>query len=263
MTVTVTWLGQSGFVLSGDATTVVIDPFLSPNELRLADVPPPSALPDLIDVVLATHGHGDHLDLPGLAQLVAGGTTVAQLVVPEPHVAAARAVLGGVEIVGVQPGARLTAGAATIAVVPACHGVTVADGYSEGHDLDPRGTPHVGYVVTLAGTAIYHSGDTIDSVGIQSALASMTIDVAVLPVNGRDAEREARGIVGNLNAGEAVALAGELGARCLIPCHYEMIRGNTSDVGDVLTAARRAGDRFEVLTPIHYQAVTINAGARR
>ena len=44
------------------------------------------------------------------------------------------------------------------------------------------------------------------------ALDPLGIDVALLPVNGRDSEREAGGIVGNLTADEAVGLADAIGA---------------------------------------------------
>jgi L-ascorbate metabolism protein UlaG (beta-lactamase superfamily) len=70
MTVTLTWLGQSGFVLADDRAIVAVDPFLSPHELRLHEPPPLDTLPDRVDAVLATHGHLDHLDLAGLAAWV-------------------------------------------------------------------------------------------------------------------------------------------------------------------------------------------------
>jgi L-ascorbate 6-phosphate lactonase len=263
MTVTLTWLGQSGFILAGAGTVVAVDPFLSPHELRLNDPPALDTLPNHVDAVLATHGHLDHLDLDGLVAWTNAGAELASLVVPTPHVAAAHLALPSVEVLGVQPGEHLTIGTARVTVVPACHGIEITDGYSEGYDLDPAGTPHVGYVITIAGTSVYHAGDTIPSAGIQRALAPLAIDVALLPVNGRDARREAEGIVGNLTAAEAVELANEIGADCLVPCHHDMVRGNTAPVTDVVRAVQRTGRRIRIVTPERGLPVEFDAEGRR
>jgi L-ascorbate metabolism protein UlaG (beta-lactamase superfamily) len=56
MTIKVTWLSHSGFLLDIDGVAVLIDPFLTGNPLAAAN-------PDeiLADFILLTHGHGDHL----------------------------------------------------------------------------------------------------------------------------------------------------------------------------------------------------------
>jgi L-ascorbate metabolism protein UlaG (beta-lactamase superfamily) len=263
MTVALTWLGQSGFILADDGVIVAVDPFLSPHELRLHDPPALDTLPHRVDAVLATHGHADHLDLAGLAAWVESGAALAALVVPTPHVAAARRSLPDVDVVGVQPGEQLDVGTASVTVVPACHGVEITDGYSEGYALDPAGTPHVGYVISIAGTTVYHAGDTIASAEIRRALAPLVVDVALLPVNGRDAQREAQGILGNLTAVEAVDLADEIGVDRLVPCHHDMIRGNTAAMTDIARAARRAGTRVRLVTPERGVAVALGQRGRR
>ena len=61
--VKIRWLGQAGFLLSWHSNNLLIDPWFAPHRDRLA--PPPSLedLPTDITALLATHEHGDHLDL--------------------------------------------------------------------------------------------------------------------------------------------------------------------------------------------------------
>ena len=70
------------------------------------------------------------------------------------------------------------------------------------------------------------------------------IDVALLPINGRAPERR---VAGNMNAAEAARLAHAIGARTVIPCHYEMFTFNTADPADLAAACARLGQRCDVL----------------
>jgi L-ascorbate metabolism protein UlaG (beta-lactamase superfamily) len=70
---------------------------------------------------------------------------------------------------------------------------------------------------------------------------SKQIEIALLPVNGRDPVREADGIVGNLDTAEAVQLARRLGARTLIPYHWDGFAGNTEQPGRVVDEAAIGG----------------------
>ncbi len=83
--VSVTWYGQSGFRLAAGDSRVLIDPFLSDRADRR--YPPPASAADFADVtlVLCTHEHVDHLDLPFLREFCAVNSA-AQIVVPAPVV---------------------------------------------------------------------------------------------------------------------------------------------------------------------------------
>jgi L-ascorbate 6-phosphate lactonase len=230
----VTWLGQSGLLLESGGQTVLIDPWLSPHPLRTLPPPVIGIWPAQIDLVLITHGHGDHLDLPGLASLT-GRTRIAEIAAPEPHLASIAEALPGIRRMGVRPNTPLDR-LGGIAVLPAWHGVTVADGY--GPMIAADGTsPQVGYQFELGGVGVYISGDTIADPALVEAVRPLRTELVFLPVNGHDAEREARGILGNMSADEAVDFALAIGARALVPLHFDGVSGNTSDVGEVERAA--------------------------
>ena len=59
----------------------------------------------------------------------------------------------------------------------------------------------------------------------------LVADVLMLPINGRDHMREARGIVGNMNETEAAWLCSQVAPSYVIPMHYEAIATNTGDPG--------------------------------
>ena len=96
--------------------------------------------------------------------------------------------------------------------------------------LDERGDHRaLSYLIELDGHAIFHAGDTIWWPGLEAELRELTPDVAILPINGRDAMREAQGLWGNLTADEAAALAAAAGAPLAVPCHFDGVAGNLGD----------------------------------
>lgn len=244
--VQLTWLGQAGFLLEGSGARVLIDPWFSDHERRTAPAPLVSDLPADIGWVLATHGHTDHLDVAGIGQLHDRMPGI-RVVVPGPLAERVSAAAVPVEVRAVQPGDRIADGRLVIEVVPAWHGVTVEDGYSAGPQDGP--TPHVGYVIRLGEVSVYHAGDTIASAHLIDVVRDARVDVCLLPINGRDHFREATGILGNLDAAEAAQLAAAVGARILIPMHYDMVEGNTAPAGGVVDAVARLGLALHVVVP--------------
>jgi L-ascorbate 6-phosphate lactonase len=241
------WLGQATFLLRSREATVLVDPFLSPHPDRR--VPPPFAPRDAegVDVVLITHDHLDHLDddaLPGIAE----ASPACWFVVPEP-VAFRLTDLGiaGERVVPAQPGRPLGLGGVRIDPVPASHGVEPADAYSFGRELSGGLVRYLGYVLDLDGTRVYHAGDTIPYDGIEAGIAAFEPELALLPINGRSAEREAQGIVGNLDEEEAVELAAAIGAAVLVPIHWDLFAANPGDPGAAVRLAATHHPALSVL----------------
>jgi L-ascorbate 6-phosphate lactonase len=248
-----TWLGQAGCLIAADqdgGPTLLIDPWFSdhPDRTYRPSMPP---LPVRIDGALATHGHLDHLD-PASLVMVQHATELGCIVVPALHRADVVRDLGDVPVIGVQPGDHLAE--LGVDVVRAWHGVEVADGYTDGLGSG-HPTPHVGYVIEVDGFRIYHSGDSLAPAELAAELAMFSPSVVFLPINGRDAESEARGIVGNMTAEEAVDFAIAVGATTLVAIHFDAFRGNTVDPEIVRDAA--VGRALKVIIPVRGETIAI------
>ena len=257
--VALTWVGQAGFAISANGRTALVDPFLSAHEDRVYEASlAPSSIID-VDLVLCTHEHIDHFDAE-TAPAIAAASPRAVFVVPSPIVdQVTEAGIAADRVLGAQPGERHEVAGFTVDAVPACHGVTMEDAYGFGEELSGGAIRFLGYVVDADGVRLYHAGDTIRYEGMEAAVRRLDPDVALLPVNGRDAEREARGIVGNLNEGEAALLAAEIGADTLIPMHHDMIRGNLGSTAKVVEAAEQEACRVAVLVPVRDEPFVVAA----
>jgi L-ascorbate metabolism protein UlaG (beta-lactamase superfamily) len=239
-------LAQAGFLLRASGITLVIDAFLSPRPDRL--VPPGVAPQDVVgvDAILATHEHGDHLDRASLPALVAA-SPAAIVIVPSPIVDQVRQIVSAERVVGATVDGTITVGAARIVAVPARHGVTMADAYTFGQELSGGLHRYLGYVVDLGGIRVYHAGDTIRYDGMAERLHALRVDLALLPINGRTAEREARGFVGNMGHTEAADLAAEADIPSVVPMHHDTIAGNTGSVAELRAYVDRHHPKLNVI----------------
>ena len=244
-----TWLGQASFAVRGGGVTALLDPFLSSYEgRRYESALRPERCTD-VDVVLCSHEHVDHLDVPTVGT-IADRSPGATFVVPTPIVdMVTEAGVPPERVLGMQPGEPVELGALTVNAVPARHGVTMDDAYGFGESLSDGLIRFLGYVVDVAGVRLYHAGDTIHYDGMETTLRAMRPDVALLPINGRDAEREARGIVGNLSEREAAWLADAMDAGVLVPMHHDLFAGNRGWPAHVVEWVEREDRDVTVLVP--------------
>lgn len=236
--VVLSWFGQASMALRLGGATVLVDPFLSAHPERLIPPPFPAAEAHGVDLVLITHDHLDHLDEEALPA-IAAASPASEVVVPEAIVGRVSELgIPEARVLGLEADGSVQHGAITVAAVPACHGETMADAYRLG--------PFLGYVVGAGGVRVYHAGDTILFDGLVERLRELRIDLALLPINGRDDEREAQGIVGNMDAHEAARLASDIDADAVVPMHWDMFAGNPGDPAAFVAAARTA-----VIVPQH------------
>jgi L-ascorbate 6-phosphate lactonase len=247
----VTWLGQAGFRLDFGESSLVVDPWVSPHEKRLIPAPPLDLAADGVTALFITHEHFDHLDLDFLPTFLERSPT-ATVVLPESLVELVEGVVPESQIVAVNPHDAVEVAGVAIDVAPAIHGVTMDDAYGDGSSLG-GGPRFVGYAFR-GRPSVYVAGDTIATDGVTSSLSRLGIEVALLPINGRDAAREAQGIVGNMDAAEAVELALGIGATRLIPYHWDGFAGNTVQPGTVVDSAAA---RIQVVVPARFGAITL------
>jgi L-ascorbate metabolism protein UlaG (beta-lactamase superfamily) len=141
MAADVRFLGHAAFHLSGGGADVLVDPFLTGNPKAAATADEVPA-----DVILLTHGHGDHL---GDTVAIAKRTGAAVVAIVE----LANELRGeGLENVS-DPnlGGTVTFDWGWVKLVPAWHTA-----------VTPSGTPHTpaGLLIYYSGHLIYHLGDT-------------------------------------------------------------------------------------------------------
>jgi L-ascorbate 6-phosphate lactonase len=255
--VSVTWYGQSGFRLSAGGQQVLIDPFLSDRPDR--NYPPPASAAEFTDVtvVLSTHEHVDHLDLPFLREFCAVNAR-APIVVPAPVMTvAAGAGIDRARLIGAVPGQDLKEGNVTVHPIPALHGIGGDQPVT--YEFAPGGGPvrFLGYLVDIGGIRFYHAGDGLAYPELPATLSALAPDALMLPINGRDHMRESAGIVGNMNETEAAWLCAQVDASYVIPMHHDAIKGNTGDPGHFADLVRQGDSAAAVLMPAPGRPVTL------
>jgi L-ascorbate metabolism protein UlaG (beta-lactamase superfamily) len=193
---------------------------------------------DFIDLVTSSHNHTDHLDGETLIPLWKANTEL-KVIVSRANLnfAAERLQVpsGRLSPIRVEGGA-IHMNPFTFYAVPSAH---------ESLEQDENGDHRfIGLVVQAGKWTIYHSGDCIPYDGLIERLKNWKIDVALLPINGRD---PARGVAGNFTGKEAVQLAKQINAELVVPCHYEMFEFNTVSPAGFVEAAEQLGQKYHIL----------------
>ena len=186
------FLGHASFELTDGDTRLLIDPFLTGN-------PKAAAEHHELDPthILLTHGHADHFgDTVEIAK-----RTGAQVIA---IVELANEIAGkGVEnVVDPNLGGTVELPGGWVRLVPAWHTA-----------VSPDGTPHTpaGLVVSLGGKVVYHLGDTALFSDLALPGKRDDIDVALMCIGGHY----------TMDRHDAVVAAGFVGAKTIVPCHYD------------------------------------------
>jgi L-ascorbate metabolism protein UlaG (beta-lactamase superfamily) len=262
MSLTARWLGQAGFLLSAGDDHLLMDAYLSNSlaekyagttfpHIRMQEAPLAVAdLPPLL-AVTCSHAHTDHMDPETLQPLMAAQ--------PDVRLVGPRAVVGEalrrsaahpdrVDALGERD--RRAYGPFTVTAVPSAH---------EHRETDELGDDRfLGYVLQTPSVTVYHSGDCVPWDGLAAQVQALGVQVALLPVNGRDDRRRDNGVPGNFTFAEAVELCAQAGVSTLVPHHWGMFDFNTVDP-ETFDIERAAAAGVRVVVPEHGRSLDLAA----
>jgi L-ascorbate metabolism protein UlaG (beta-lactamase superfamily) len=191
-----TFLGHAAIKIDDESFHALIDPFLSNNPQYVHNPD------DTLDIthIFITHGHADHVgDALSIAKrchatIVANAELCSLFAQKDPTLRLHPMHIGGSHTF---PFGR-------VKMTPAVHGSS----YRDEDGVHDGGNPG-GFLIDIAGTTIYHAGDTGLTYDM-TLLAQEHIDVAFLPIGGNY----------TMDIPDAIRVCGFLKPRLVVPIHY-------------------------------------------
>ena len=214
MSTRVRWLGHSCLLIESRGQHILIDPFLTGNPTAAAsadDVP--------ADLILVSHGHGDHVgDAVAIARRT-GATVVTNYEIGEWLKQPGR---GLTRVEGMQHGGGKTfEGIGRVTLTVAFHGSVLPDGTYGGNPC--------GFLIALEdGPTLYDAADTA-LFGDMALIGAAGIDLAMLPI----------GDYYTMGPDDAVRAVALLKPRAVLPIHHNTFPPIVQDVAAWADRVRR------------------------
>lgn len=224
MSTRIQWLGHSCLLLESDGRKILIDPFLTGNPKAAAKADEVGA-----DLILISHGHGDHVgDAVSIAQRT--GAVVATNYEISVWLQQAARGLDAQHVHGLQHGGSfLFDNAVRVKLTLAFHGSVLPDGSNGGNPC--------GFVVTFTdGTKVYDAADTA-LFGDMSLIGDEGLDLAFLPI----------GDYYTMGPDDAVRAVKLLKPRFVIPIHFGTFPVIEQDPQKWAEAIRRETDATPIV----------------
>lgn len=221
--ISVQYLGHSCFLLTTAKAKILVDPFLTGNPMAATTAEKVAA-----DVILVSHGHGDHYgDAVAIAK-----RTGAMIVAPYELALHAGAQGAKVHPMGCGGGKDFAFGRIQLTI--AHHTSSVEEGGKSVSVAAP-----VGFLIRADGKTIYFAGDTALTMDMELLGRRNSIDLALVPIGDNFT-------MGPTDAAEAVRM---LKAKRAVPMHYNTFEMIAVDPGIFHKEAEKHGCRVDVLKP--------------
>jgi L-ascorbate metabolism protein UlaG (beta-lactamase superfamily) len=193
-----TWLGHSVvLIVTPKGTTILIDPFLEHNP----SYPKDYKLPEKIDLILATHGHFDHI-----ADVVPTAKKTGATVVGMYELVSWFQSKGVEKTIGMNLGGSYTHGDVTLTMVEAKHSSGIQDG-----DKVVYGGAPAGFILTIEnGPVLLHAGDTTVFSDMKLIAELYKPEIGMLPIGGHF----------TMGPREAAVAAKYLSLKTVLPLHW-------------------------------------------
>jgi L-ascorbate metabolism protein UlaG (beta-lactamase superfamily) len=199
------WTGHDGFRITDlkNKRIIYVDPFQLSEKHKTKDA----------DIVLVSHDHFDHLSIEDLTAIVNANT---EIVAAKECLEKLQDLPAG-RITTLDPGERASPRGLVVEAIRA---------YNTNKRFHPKEDNKIGFVITVDGRRIYHSGDT----DIIPEMSGLNPDIALLPVSGTYV----------MTADEAARATDEFikPKKFAIPMHYGSIVGSDEDANKFKTSVR-------------------------
>lgn len=217
--------GHSCVQLGSKGKSLIIDPFLRGNELAVTKVDDIKT-----DAVLLTHAHLDHiLD----AEPVAKNNDAPVVAIVE---LATYMSWKGIKTVGMNMGGTYDLGFAQAQMIQAFHSSGIV--IEEEHRIMYAGMP-AGFIIRAEGYTILHAGDTCLFGDMKMYGELNQIDVAFIPIGDHY----------TMGPKDAVQAAEWLGAKLVVPIHYNTFPAIRQDSEAFIRLLEERGMKGKVLAP--------------
>lgn len=235
----IAWLGHSTVLISLNGTTILIDPILTSPRLfhgkRLGALPVTAAELS-VDLLLATHGHRDHLDKQTIKALK---PQKMQAFVPLKMGDVLRRWRADVDVVeGGWYQTLTTKQGLKITLLPALH-------WSRRSMFDTNSVLWGSYLISDGDTTIYFAGDTGYAEHFKEIGTLFNdIDYAVLPIGSYEPAHVHQN--SHMTPEEAINAFQDLNAKTMIPVHYGTYDLSDEPVNEPLARLNREIERQEL-----------------